>query len=818
MDREKTAATPGPAAARSEALSEVERLQRALRTLSACNRALVRAQDETALLQDLCRVIVEEGGYRLAWVSRAEHDEDKTVTPVAHWGVDQGFLAIKRTWREDSERGKGPNPTAIRTGAPCIVRDIRTDPNYPSWRDEAARRGYASVLALPLRVEGAVWGALSIYAPEPDAFDPEEVRLLTELSDDLAYGIEALRERAKRQRAEQELQQLNRAHRTLAASNHALLHAQNEDELLREICRVVVEEAGYRAAYVTRAEEDEARTLRPVAWMGVDEGFLKELQLTWADEERGRGASGTAVRLGEPAVVRNVATDPNVMMWREGFLGRGYASLIALPLRVDGQIFGALAICAPEPDAFHEAEVELLKKTAEDVSYGLSALRTRARARAAEETIRRMAYFDSLTGLLNRVSLGERLERLIAESRVQNRSFALLHLEVGRFREINETLGYREGDALLKEIGSRLSGVAGEGGVVARVAEGEFALLLPRVNADKAIQLAQRLLVALYDPIELSGLLVEARAHIGIAFFPGHGTEPDVLMRRASMASYQARRRGSGFAVYAGALDSDSTRRLVLMGELRRAIEHHELLLYCQPKVRMASRQVCGAEALVRWRHPRHGMINPGEFIKLAEGTGLITPLTYWVLEAALRQRYAWGEQGVESPLAVNLSARDLHDPQLLDRVNGLFATWGARPDWIQFELTESALMDDPAGSLETLRRLKDLGVELFIDDFGTGYSSLAYLQKLPVDTIKIDQSFVGRMVDSADSAMIVRSTIELAHGLNLEVVAEGVETQAIWGRLAELGCDMAQGYCISAPIPADEFPAWETRSPWLAG
>ncbi|MGN2390814.1 bifunctional diguanylate cyclase/phosphodiesterase [Pelomicrobium sp. G1] len=809
---------PEQPSACAEALSEIERLQRALRTLSACNRALVRAEDEAALLRDICRVIVEEGGYRLAWVSRAEHDEEKTVTPVACWGVDEGFLAIKRTWREDSERGKGPNPVAIRTGEPCIVRDIRTDPNYPFWRDEAARRGYVSVIALPLRIEGAVGGALSIYAPEPDAFDPEEVKLLTELADDLAYGIETLRERARRRRAEEELHRLNRAHRTLAASNHALLHAQDEESLLKEICRVVVEEAGYRSAYVTRAEDDEACTLRPVAWAGVDQDFLDALRLSWADEERGRGASGTAVRTGEPAVIRNVATDPNVMVWKEEFLARGYASLIALPLRVDGRIFGALAICAPEPDAFDAAEVELLKKTAQDLSYGLSALLARARAREAEETIRRMAYFDPLTGLLNRVSLGERLEQVVAESRAQNRSFALLHLEVGRFREINETLGYREGDALLKEIGSRLSGVVGEGGIVARVGEGEFALLLPRVNAEKAIQFAQRLLVALYDPVELSGLQVDARAHIGIALFPGHGTEPDVLMRRASMAAYQARRRGSGFAVYAGALDSDSTRRLELMGDLRRAIEHHELLLYCQPKVRMASRRVCGAEALVRWRHTRHGMINPGEFIKLAEGTGLITPLTYWVLEAALRQRYAWRERGVESPLAVNLSARDLHDPQLLDRVNGLFATWGARPDWIQFELTESALMDDPAGSLETLRRLKDLGVELLIDDFGTGYSSLAYLQRLPVDTIKIDQSFVGRMVDSADSAVIVRSTIELAHSLDLEVVAEGVENQAIWGRLAELGCDIAQGYCISAPIPADEFPAWEARSPWIAG
>lgn len=617
---------------------------------------------------------------------------------------------------------------------------------------------------------------------------------------------------------DQLVQRLNRALRTLSATNRALLRAEDEGSLLREICRVVVEEAGYRVAFVTSAERDDERTLRPIAWAGVEDGFLETLKLTWSDTERGRGPSGVAVRTGKPCAARNMLIDPSVAVWRTDCIKRGYASVIALPLFVDREVFGTLTIYAPEPDAFDDEEVKLLTETADDLGYGIGALRARARARQAEETIRRMAYYDALTGLPNRVQLRERLEQAIGAAKQHNRSLALLRMEVGHFREINETLGYREGDLLLQEIGLRLIGAVGAAGLVARVGEDEFAVLLPKGNAEDAIQLAQKILVTLYQPVEISGLMLDARASIGIALFPGHGGDPDALIRRANVALLQANQAGSGYAVYTGTLDHESTRRLALMGDLRRAIDHNELQLYCQPKVHMLSRGVRGAEALVRWQHPQLGMINPGEFIKLAENAGLITPLTYWVLDAALRQSYAWRETGYRRPLAVNLSARDLCDPKLLDRINGSLATWGAEPDWIQFELTESALMEDPARALTMLGRLKDLGVKLFIDDFGTGYSSLAYLQKLPVDTIKIDQSFVGNMTKSEDSAVIVRSTIDLAHNLNLEVVAEGVENQDTWDRLAFLGCDVAQGYCISAPIPADQLKDWEARSPWREG
>ena len=392
------------------------------------------------------------------------------------------------------------------------------------------------------------------------------------------------------------------------------------------------------------------------------------------------------------------------------------------------------------------------------------------------------------------------------------RPLALLRVEMARFREINETLGDREVNALLQEVAGRLESTVGEAGKVARPAESEFAVLLLRGDAEQAMQLAQKVLAMLCEPVDLSGLLLDVRSNIGISLFPGHGSDAEALMRRASIALDQARLTGGGVALFRGGLDRECAQRLSLMGDLRGAIEHNELLLYCQPKMQMSSGRVCGAEALVRWQHPRLGMINPGEFIKLAESTGLITPLTYWVLDAALRQSYEWHEQGLQQPLSVNLSVQDLRDPKLLDRISGSLATWGAQAGWIEFELTESALMADPVGALETLTRLKRLDVALTIDDYGTGYSSLSYLQRLPVDALKIDQSFVCDMTTNKDSATIVRSTIELAHNLDLTVTAEGVEDQGTFERLAALGCDMAQGYCISRPIPADQFRAWEAQ------
>jgi len=286
------------------------------------------------------------------------------------------------------------------------------------------------------------------------------------------------------------------------------------------------------------------------------------------------------------------------------------------------------------------------------------------------------------------------------------------------------------------------------------------------------------------------------------------------LMRRAKVAMYRAGGH-SHCALYSGPHDDERKRRLALLGDLRRAIDADELTLYCQPKVDIETSRFCGAEALMRWKHPQQGMVSPSVFVELAESAGLITPLTHWVLEAAFRARHRWHETDFEQPLAVNLSARDLHDPRLVDRVRGLILKWGTKEGWMQLELTESALMIDPDTVIDTLARLRDLGVELMVDDYGTGYSSLRYLQQLPVSSIKIDQSFVRRMIDDPESAAIVRSTVELCHALHMRAIAEGVEDEPVWNALRDVGCDVAQGYHVGRPLPVAEFPQWARASRW---
>ncbi len=614
-----------------------------------------------------------------------------------------------------------------------------------------------------------------------------------------------------------ELARTNRALRTLSAGNRTLLRAADEGELLHEMCRVIVELGGYRSAAVGYAEHDEDKSIRWMTTVGIDIDFLRALRFTWADRGMGRGAVATAIRTGRPSVARNLLTDPayaspEYAPLRANALERGYASVTAFPLYVDGAVLGGLVMTAAEPDSFDEEEVRLLQEMADDLAYGIANLRTRDQHRAAQATIQRLAYYDTLTDLPNRTLLVQVMDGVMQAAKQQNRSLALLHLEVGRFREINKILGYRAGDELLRALAGRLALVVGENETLARVGEAEFALLLPNSGAEYAIQVAQRLVRTLDEPVEVAGLMLDARVGIGIALSPGHATDAEALIRRANAAMHQAKYAHGGYAMYVGGQEQENTRRLALMGDLHRAIRNNELQLYCQPKVDMASRRVCGAEALVRWLHPQHGMVSTVEFIQLAEQAGTITPLTNWMLEAAFSQSYAWQEAGLERALAVNLSAHDLYDPGFIDRIRGMFSTWGIAPQRIQFELTESSLMEDPAAALETLVLLKALDVELFIDDYGTGYSSLSYLQKLPVDALKIDQSFVMPLMRDGDSAAIVSSTIELGHSLGKKVVAEGVESLEIWDRLAALGCDVAQGYHISKPLPAEQFRAWEAH------
>lgn len=435
--------------------------------------------------------------------------------------------------------------------------------------------------------------------------------------------------------------------------------------------------------------------------------------------------------------------------------------------------------------------------------------------RQSEQTIHRMVFYDALTNLPNRNMVYDRLLNAIRTDGGEGKPIALLLMDLDRFKEVNDTLGHHRGDVLLQQVGVRLKGALRPSDMVARLGGDEFAVVLPLASAKDAVLVADKILKALEPPFVIEGQPIAMEASIGLALYPDHGGDPDSLMQRADVAMYAAKQSGSGYILYDVRLDRHSLRGLALMGELRQAIEHDQLFLHYQPSISFKTHRIISAEVLVRWQHPQHGLVPPDQFILPSEKTGLIHPLTRWVLGAALRQCQAWQQAGIEIPSSVNLSARNLHDPHFPEQLAELLMTSGIGPERLELEITESAIMVDPGRALDAITRLRALGIRFAIDDFGVGYSSLGYLKKLPVDAVKIDKSFVIGMAVSADNAVIVRSTVDLAHNLGLRVVAEGVEDKASYDRLAELGCDAAQGYYMCKPIPADELTRWLKESPW---
>ena len=427
--------------------------------------------------------------------------------------------------------------------------------------------------------------------------------------------------------------------------------------------------------------------------------------------------------------------------------------------------------------------------------------RVMRRVRRQMEEIEYRALYDDLSGLPNRTLFRDRIEAALAGS-----SAAVMLLDLDRFKEINDALGHKSGDLLLRELGTRLADRIGDGASFARLGGDEFGILLPGASIDDALAEAERVHTALEIPFTLGGLPLEIATSIGIAHFPEHGDDVDTLLQRADVAMYLAKGAHAGTAVYDIEQDANDADRLALAAELRRAIDQEQLVLYYQPKAALASGLVVGVEALVRWEHPERGLVPPNDFIPVAERTGLIKPLSRYVLRAAIRQCRDWNAGGRDLHVAVNLTIPDLLDLTLPDYIAGLLEETGVRPAQLELELTESTILADPFRVHQVLMRFDELGIGLAIDDFGTGYSSFAYLKRLPVQTIKIDRSFVMGMCEDESDATIVRSTVDLARNLGLGVVAEGVESQEIWDALRAQGCSLAQGYFISRPVPADEL------------
>jgi len=424
--------------------------------------------------------------------------------------------------------------------------------------------------------------------------------------------------------------------------------------------------------------------------------------------------------------------------------------------------------------------------------------------------LERKAQVDALTDLPNRVLLFDRLEQAILLHRRSQKSVALMIMDLDRFKEVNDGFGHQYGDLLLKQVAFRLRQLVRQSDTIARLGGDEFAIVLPQVASEHAaMEVAQKILRAFESPFPIADRSFSIGASLGIALCPEHGEDSATLVRRADIAMYRAKQSGSEFCLYSAEHDRDPAGRYELIAGLREAIERDQLVLHYQPKIDLRTGNVAGAEALVRWNHPTQGLFHPERFIHLAETSGLMKPMTAWVINEAVRQCRRWRDDGFSIQIAVNLSPVILRDGTVPETVAGILEMWDMEPEMLKVEITESSIMSDPNQAMFVLSLLRTAGVSISIDDFGTGYSSLANLRQVPFDEIKIDKSFVIDMMANESDATIVRATIDLAHNLGRQVIAEGVENEETLEKLTEWGCDLAQGYFISPPIDAGQMLDW---------
>lgn len=497
----------------------------------------------------------------------------------------------------------------------------------------------------------------------------------------------------------------------------------------------------------------------------------------------------------------------------------------------DGDFTGSVTRLANDElgkltDAFNTM-VKHLRDSVEEKDHALLQLqefnrmlesRVEERTQEIERANRELEYLalhDGLTGLPNRSLLMDRLQQAVNDAQRNNDKVAFILMDLDRFKDINDALGHHIGDMLLCEVGNRINTVLRRADTIARLGGDEFSIVIPACSDENASIVARKIMREMDAPFELNDNYFYVGGSLGIAMYPEHGGDVSILLQKADVAMYAAKRSNKGFAFYDPELDDNSSSKLTLLSELKNAITNEELVLYFQPQVDVKTGNTCGVEALVRWIHKEKGMIPPDDFISIAEHSGLINSLTMWVLNAALCSAAEWRQKGLNVKMAVNISARNLRDPGFPEIVGDLLDKWYVEPKYLVLEITESFVMEDPVQAMKVLTRLDEMGVMLSIDDFGTGYSSLAYLQKLPVDEIKIDKSFVFGMTDNPDSIKIVRSIIDLSHNLGISVVAEGVENKPVWDRLEKFGCETVQGFYMSKPLPFSEVEDWFNNSNW---
>jgi diguanylate cyclase (GGDEF)-like protein/PAS domain S-box-containing protein len=617
------------------------------------------------------------------------------------------------------------------------------------------------------------------------------------------------RDMTEQKATEDRLFRLTRMFAALNATNEAILRAKSREELFELVCEAAVTGGRFTSTTIGLADPD-SDFFRLVASAGPNaKAILDRHYAVTAARPEGRGLMGIAYRTGRPSISNDYENDENTSHWHKDARGWGVKSAATVPFFNRGRPVGVLLVHSVERDSFTPEFVELLQRLAASVSFALENFDRADEKANSDRKIEYLASHDSLTNLPNREMFNQLLHFAIEAAERYRRQFAVLFIDLDRFKVINDSLGHEAGDALLVEIGNRLRQNLRSSDVVARLGGDEFVVILEHTADGQGIEaVTHSLLAALRRPLQLCGHECHTTASIGIATYPADGTDVQTLTKNADIAMYLAKEDGkNGFRFFTKDVKTQSIERLMLETGLRHALDRKQLCLHYQPKVDLATGQITGVEALLRWAHPDLGMLPPMQFIPLAEETGLIVPIGRWVLKEACAQNMMWQRQGLRPvSMAVNLSPRQFVDEHLLQDIDDALAASGMPPTLLQLEVTESMVMQNVPRAVKLLDAIQSRGIRLAIDDFGTGYSSMSLMKQFPIDTIKIDRSFVRDLPDDSEDKAIAEAIISMGKALGMTVVAEGVETAEQETFLRDHACDEMQGFLFSKPVPPQQL------------
>lgn len=754
----------------------------------AIQRLLALAPDEATLLRDACALLARYRHFRCVWAGSVEPDGSVPIVACAGEAADY-VDGIAARW-DDTPDGHGNIGWVVRSAQPGVFRT--SHPSYARWRARAEAYGIASLLSLPLCVEDNVVTVITAYSDEPDGFGEKERRLLVGLADDIARALQLLRMRA--------------------ASASEAARSRNRLQRLETVRRLFVAGDGELDARGALLLDEGARSLG----LGVGALGTLERDIVWYQFYESDSVVSQPLRAvaAKDSIAAIAMSEGHTCAWEDLTAGvlapstfvlqEGFRSAIVTPFDVEGRrhvlgFLGRRVRAAPFQEEDH-VYVELLA----------SLFAQFVRQSAQQEQIRNLRTFDQLTGLPNRASFESRLAEMTSAHDAATRSLAVIGIDLDRFRGINTALGFAIGDRLLVECAHRLRGALRDGDFLARVGGDAFEVIAEARTPEVAADVARRLRDCVNQSTTIDGNELLISASIGIALYPSDASDPSELLACASSAIASARREGGGrYCFYSQEIGEGLEAKRRFHRNVIRAREEREFRLYFQPEIEMRTGRVVGAEGLLRWHDGELGVRNAAEFIPLAEEAGLIYGLDLWGLRNAIDHARRWEHAGRNLVVACNISGRSIQEPALLGELRDLLNASGVDPAYLQIELTETAATADVAAACAFLRDCRELGVTVALDDFGTGYSSLMHLKRLPVDTIKIDGSFVRELPDREEDAAIVRAMIALGHSLGRRIVAECVEEehQARW--LTEQGCDLAQGHWYGMAMPAEQFEAW---------